>query len=435
MVTGIIVVVIFVIMAALMMLRKIPTVLALPIMAVLIGIAGRLPATGKEGILSFVLSAGALRLAGTYVAILFSCWLSQILFRTGVTDTIIKKAAEFGGDKPFVICVALCAVTVFLFTVLYGTGAVAMVGTIVLPIMLSVGTPPIVAANAYLAAMTGGYVLNPANIQLIVNITKVEAAQMYLCAGILTALCSVFALGYLFWGFKKNGIKFAFAAPVEGEDKKEERPEQVKGLRGFLACLTPFVVVAVMLIFRLEATTVFIIGMVWVIIFTVKGKWSKYSGMLVQSSIEGFKEGAPTTGLMFGIGMIINAMTAPTTQAAIAPFMQAITPQSPITLVLFVCILAPLGLYRGPFNLQGLGAGLAASMMAVTVQSVPLAALSAVFYAAFRWPTQSCPTSTQVVWTANYVGDEPVKTTNQIFLANWIFTIVTVIIMVAIYFR
>ena len=432
--TGIIVVIIFVGMALLIMLRKIPTMLALPIMAVLIGIAGRLPATGAEGILTHVLSAGALRLSGTYVPVMFSCWLSQILYRTGVTETIIKKAAEFGGDKPFVICVALCAVTVFLFTVLYGTGAVAMVGAIVLPIMLSLGVQPIMAANAFLAAMTGGYVINPANIQLIVNITKIEASSIFLCAGILTGMCVLFMVGYLVWAFKKTGMKFAFAAPVEGTggEEKEERP-QVTGFRGFLACLTPFVVVATMLIFKLEAITVFIIGIAWAIIFTWKGKWSKYSSMVVQSSFEGLKDAAPTTGLMFGIGMIINAMTTPITQAAINPFMVAITPTSAVGLIIFVCVLCPLGLYRGPFNLQGLGAGLAASMMAVG--AVPVVALSAVFYAAFRWPTQSCPTSTQVVWTANFVGDEPVKTTNQIFFANWIFTIVSVIVMVFIYFR
>ncbi len=431
MITGIIVVGIFILMAVLMMLKKIPALLALPVMAIAIGIAGGLPALGKEGILTHVLSAGALKLAGTYVAILFSCWLSQILYRTGVTDAIIKKAAEFGGDKPFVICIALCVVSVFLFTVLYGTGAVAMVGSIVLPIMLSVGIPPIIAVNSFLAAMTGGYVLNPANISAITNITGVDASTMYLCAAILTACSCLFFTVYLVWGFKKNGIKFAFAAPVDVEPA-ETRPETVKGFRGFMASMTPLVVVAVMLIFRLEAITVFIIGIVWAIIFTVNGKWSKYSGMIVQSCYEGFKEGAPTCGLMFGIGMIINAMRAPTMQAAINPFMLAITPTTATGLIIFVCLLSPLGLYRGPFNLFGLGAGLAASMLAVGV--LPVAALSAVFYAAFRWPTQSCPTSTQVVWASNYVGYDPVTTTNQVFFANWVLTAATAVIMVVLYF-
>ncbi len=433
MVTGIIVVGIFLVMAALMMSKKLPALLALPVMAVLIGVAGGLPLLGKEeGILSFVLSTGATKLAGTYVAILFSCWLSQILYRTGVTDTIIKKAAELGGDKPFIVSLGLCGVTTFLFTVLFGTGAVAMVGAVVLPILLSVGVPPIVACNAYLAAMCGGYCLNPANISAIANITGVEMQTMTLCASILTAVCVLFFIVYLAWSFKRNGMKFAFAAPIEQEkDEAEERPH-LTGIRGLLACATPLVVVAVMLIFRLEAIPIFLIGILWAIVFTVKGKWSRYSSMLVQSCYEGFKDGAPTAGLMFGIGMIINAMTAPTTQAAIRPFMEMITPHTAMALVIFVCVLAPLGLYRGPFNLMGLGAGLAASMVAVN--AVPVAALSAVFYAAYRWPSQSCPTSTQVVWTSNFVGYDPVTTTNKVFLANWVVTAVTVIIMVALYF-
>ncbi len=63
--------------------------------------------------------------------------------------------------------------------------------------------------------------------------------------------------------------------------------------------------------------------------------------MIVQSCYEGFKEGAPTASLMFGIGMLINAMMAPTTQASIAPFMQAITPATAVGLIIFVCILSP----------------------------------------------------------------------------------------------
>ena len=280
--------------------------------------------------------------------------------------------------------------------------------------------------------MTAGYMINPANIAAITNITGVAASSMYLCAAILSVMSILFAIGYLVVSFRKGGRKFAFAAPLATDENDEERPQQVTGVRGFLACMTPLVVVAVMLIFRLEAITVFLIGIVWAMIFTFNGNRTKYSGMIVQSCYEGFKEGAPTTGLMFGIGMIINAMTAPTTQAAINPFMEAITPTTAAGLILFVCLLSPLGLYRGPFNLLGLGAGLAASMLAVNV--LPVAALSAVFYAAFRWPTQSCPTSTQVVWASNYVGQDPVGTTNKVFFANWILTAVSVIVMVLIYF-
>ncbi len=431
MTVGIIVIAIFLVMAVLMMMRKIPALLALPIMAILIGVAARLPLTGETGILDYVISLGALKLSATYVAILFSCWLSQILYRTGVTDTIVKKAAEFGGDKPFIIALILCAVSVFLFTTLYGTGAAAMVGAVVIPLLLSVGVPPIVACNAFLASLSAGYSLNPANISAITNITGVATEDINLCAIILTIAGCLFTVLYLGWSFRKNGLKFAFAAPVDGKETVEERPT-VSGLKGLMACLTPLIVVVVMLAFKWQATTVFIIGIIWAIIFTFKGKWEKNMNLIVQSCYEGFKEGAPTAALMFGIGMILNAVTAPTTQAIINPFMVAITPTTAVGLIIFVCVFSPLGLYRGPFNLMGLGAGLAASMLNVKV--LPVAALSAVFYAAFRWPSQSCPTSTQVVWASNFVGYDPVTTTNQVQLANWVLTAVTVVILTLIYF-
>lgn len=435
MIMGIIIIMIFLAMAVLMMMKKIPAMLALPIMAILIGAAAGLPLRGDEGILDFVLVAGSLKLGETYVAILFSCWLSQILFRSGVTNTIIKKAAELGGDKPFVITLMLSAVTVFLFTTLYGTGAVAMVGAVVLPILLSVGIPPIVASNVFLAAMSAGYSLNPANIALITSITGVKAADINLAAIVLAVAGCLFTVIYLTWSFKKNGQKFAFAAIVEPGNKQEAEPEpptQVTGFRGLMACLTPLAVVIFMLVFKLPALAVFVIGILWAIIFTYNGKWSRNMNVIVQSFYEGFREGAPTTGLMFGIGMILNAVTAPTTQAMIRPFMVAITPTSAIGLIVFVCLLCPLGLYRGPFNLQGLGAGLAASMLAVGV--LPVAALSAVFYAAFRWPSQSGPTSTQVVWASNFVGLDPITTTNKVQLANWVMTATTVVILTFMYF-
>jgi hypothetical protein len=296
--------------------------------------------------------------------------------------------------------------------------------------MLSVGVQPIIACNAFLAAMTAGYVINPANIAALTNITGVAQSDMYLAAGILTAFSCVFCVGILLWGFRKNGTKYAFAAEIPAQDDGEEI-ETVKGVRGFLACMTPFVVVLVMLLFKLDAITVFVIGILWIMVMTFNGNWSKYCSMIVQSCYEGFKEGAPTASLMFGIGMLLCAMTAPTTQAAIQPFMEAITPTTAVGLILFVCLLSPAGLYRGPFNIMGLGAGLAVSMLAVN--AVPVLALSAAFYAAFRWPTQSCPTSTQVVWASNFVGYDPTTTAMKVFWPNWIVTALSVVVLVLLY--
>lgn len=433
---GIAICVVFVIFAVLMMTKKLSALLALPLMAIIVGVLAGLPLTGEESIIDHVIVAGALKLAGTYVAILFACWLSQILYKTGVTDTIIKKAAELGGDKPFVVALLLCGVSVFLFTVLFGTGAVAMVGAIVLPLLLSIGVPALAACNVFMAALSAGYTLNPANMTALLGITGITQQELTPCAIVLTVMGCVFTVLYLIWSFKKNGMKFAFAAPINDKDEEaeqaaaEERP-MVHGVRGLLACLTPVVVVVITLVWNISALAAFFAGVIWAIIFTVKGPWKKYMSTIVESCFEGFKEGAPTAGLMFGIGMLLNAVTASTTQTIINPFMTAITPTTAVALIIFACVLCPLSLYRGPFNIMGLGAGLAASMMAVN--ALPVAALAAVFYCTSRWPAQACPTATQVVWVSNFTGYDPVNSTNQVQIANWVFTALSIVICVLIY--
>jgi len=106
--------------------------------------------------------------------------------------------------------------------------------------------------------------INPANIAAITNITGVEQSDMYTAAIILTVMSCIFCVGILVWGFKKGGTKYAFASEISTDDSEEIEP--VKGFRGFLACMTPFVVVLIMLVFKLDAITVFLIGIVWLMV-------------------------------------------------------------------------------------------------------------------------------------------------------------------------
>ena len=429
MLAGILICVVFVLFAALMMTRKLPTLFALPIMSILFAIIAGLPILGEEGIVPYVVVGGSTSLASSYVAILISCWLSQILFRTGVTNTIVKKAAELGGDKPFVIAVLLLAVSTFLFTVLLGTGAAAMVGAVAIPILIATGIPAGSAATLFLTSLGAGYCLNPANMASTLAIAGMTQEELNPAAIVLAAGCCVFMLVHLIVVFKKNGMKFAFSAPIQASDDAPEK--SVKGIRGFLACLTPLVVVVLTLVLKWDAIATFLIGVVWAAVWTYKGKWSQYISMLVSSFNDGFKDGAPAAGLMFGIGMVLKAVSAPTTQAAILPFMSAITPKTVTALILMLCILAPLALYRGPLQIFGLGAGLLACIMGVGTFSPIL--LGALFYATSRWTFCACPTATQVVWASNFVGLDPATCTKKVQIPNWIVTIITIVIVALIY--
>ena len=106
---GILIIIAFVIIAALMITKKMPTLLALPLLAVIICIIAGVPAVGKDadgnaiGWLQTVLEAGTVRMGAAIMAVIFGAWLAQLMNKTGVTENIIKRSAELGGDKPFVV--------------------------------------------------------------------------------------------------------------------------------------------------------------------------------------------------------------------------------------------------------------------------------------------------------------------------------------------
>ncbi|MCL2080794.1 MAG: hypothetical protein FWH16_01695 [Oscillospiraceae bacterium] len=427
---GVLIIIAFIIIAVLMATKKLPALFALPVMAIAVAVLARFPIMGEDSLFNLVLVDGTTYLAGTAFLIFIACWLSGIMDRTGVTQTLIKKAAELGGDKPVIIALLLCAVTAFLFTSLYGTGAAMMVSGVVLPIMLSIGVPPAAAANLFLMAFGIGYSLNTANMSALTQVAGIEFTDLRMPAIVLAAGAGIFIVVYLFFIFKKGAKKIAFAAPVETEEDVDEEeafaPEkQVKGIRGMMACLTPLIIVVLTMVFGVPPMACFYIGILWLVIFTVNKNIKQYVNMLVTAFHEAGKDAAPPIGLCIGIGMALKAMTAARTQESIQVFMDVITPGTVFILVIFVIILAPGVLYRGPLNIYGLGAGLLACM--ITTGKLSPVILGAVFYSLCRWANDGCPTSTVVVYVSNYVGSDSITATNKLFLWRWALTAVTTI--------
>jgi hypothetical protein len=123
---------------------------------------------------------------------------------------------------------------------------------------------------------------------------------------------------------------------------------------------------------------------------------------LVSSMIRGLEDGAPAAILMMGIGMLINALQIPAVKAAIEPFIKMLPIENALTYILFFGLLSPLALYRGPFNLFGLGAGFFAIIAGAGI--LPAIAVLAAAMAIVQIQNVCDPTNTHNVWVANYVG-------------------------------
>lgn len=434
MLQGILIIILFLIIAALMITKKMPTLLALPVLAVGIAVISGVPIVGVNddgvqiGFLQTVLEAGSTRMASAYIAVIFGAWLGQMMNKSGVTENIIKKAAELGGDRPFVVTLVLGAVVALLFTTLAGLGSVIMVGTIVLPILISIGVPALTAAMVFLMAFATGLTFNLSNWQTYSSIfglplSNIREFSLYLL--VITALAAVILIVL---EFRKNGIKFAFSSPV---NEPTETSTQLKGFTGFMAMITPIIPIAMVILFEVPVVPSFIAGILWIMIFTYKG-WSKAMNVLTKACYDGFSDAAPAVILMVGIGMLYLSVTNPIVMSVLEPFMLAVTPTSRLTYVIFFIVLAPFALYRGPLNLFGLGSGIAALIIGLDI--LPVLAVMAAFLSVERVQAVGDPTNTQNVWVANFAGVEVNTITKKLMPYLWIITAIGIILASIIYF-
>ena len=147
--------------------------------------------------------------------------------------------------------------------------------------------------------------------------------------------------------------------------------------------------------------------------------------MLTKSLFDGFSATAPSVTLMIGIGMLLNAINIDAVKNSLEPMMRFVTPSNTVSFVIFFIVLAPLCLYRGPLNLWGLGAGIAALMVSLDI--LPLNVIMGGFCAVSVMQLLCCPTNTHNVWVCSYTGEEVTSVTKRLILWIWPVVIICVV--------
>lgn len=433
MLQGSLIIVAFLIIAALMMTKKIPTLLALPLMAVVICVIAGVPAIGTDaegnqiGWLQTVLENGTVRMGSAIMAVIFGAWLGQLMNKTGVTENIIKKSAELGGDRPLIVTLIMVIACAVLFTTLNGLGSIIMVGSIVLPILISVGVPALSAACIFLMAFTTGLTFNIANWKSFSTIFGLELEQIKGFEIYMLVATFIATLVLVFVEFKRNGVKFAFSAPVQDT----QPTKQLTGVTGALAMLTPLIPIVLVAVLKFPVCPAFMVGIIWILVFTSKS-FSKAMNLLVKTCYDGITDSGPAIILMIGIGILYLAVTHTMVKEVLNPFLVAVIPTSKLPYILFFSILAPLSLYRGPMNLFGLGSGIAA--LIIGLGTLPAMAVMGAFLAAERIQGCGDPTNTQNVWTANFCEVDVNAVTKRLLPYLWIIAVIGVVVSAVLYF-
>ena len=429
-ISGILLLTGFVILAVLMITRILPTLLALPMMAVWIALISGIPFTDW---LNEILLKGSMRLSSPITLVIFGSMFSNIIQKTGISDTIIKKAAEFSDDQPFSIAILMTAATAFIFLGMNGLGAIIMVGSIAIPIMTSAGIMAIDAVILILLGMVTGISLNFAGAATGIGIFGAENVLRYFTSsavislsitviyimvniprnkGIFRATAIIlkhFFLGLLFVpvSFVQTLVKHFLHKPSPHNDRRKELPTA--------ALITPIIPLVVIIVIgftvglgseadgKIDPVAAALLGFLIASFYaTIMISPAKTVNLFSGALIDGIKDIAGVIFLFMGIGMLVAATTHPASTEILDPFLKAVMPSSFYGMLIFFIILAPAALYRGPLNMYGMGSGIAAIMK--NISSLPATSLYGMFRGVEFVQILADPTNSHNTWLAGYAG-------------------------------
>ncbi|MBN2279340.1 MAG: citrate transporter [Candidatus Marinimicrobia bacterium] len=471
--------VVFFSMVILMFFRKIPALLALPVMAFFIPlIAG----VSIGDTIQLVIGEGATKLSRAYTVAIFGSMLSILLQQTGIARNFIKIGAELAGDNTWAIAVLMMSMIALLFSTLGGLGAVIMVGTIILPIMSSIGIGALTTTGIFLFGFSIGGILNVGNWVVYIdvlgmNINQVRpfaltmfgvaflVALLYITVQLhrdgtkinfikigLRVLILIIVISAIFLGFNQlddnirstisgifkqagTGIKYALAIGLGGiviltfihklfKHKKE------KDNIYWTAYLTPILPLVLILVFNMGFIAAFICGLLFGFLATYhKGSLNQF----IQSIFKGGSVVMPAVVMFFGIGMLLNAIMGPGGDWAashpegwpvlniLRPLFEQIVPTSAWQYIFLFALAAPLALYRGPLNIWGMGYGVAAVFVA---SGLPAGAVMGMLITVGQIQGISDPTNTHNVWLANEMDQNVQKILQNTLPYSWLLAII-----------
>ena len=383
---GLAVLAVFAIFALLMYRRIMPAILAVPLMAVTMALTAGvpLPQVGE------IVTGGAIALAPVYVTVIFGALLARVTLDTGIARALVNLAAEYGGEAPLTLALILCAVVALLFTSLSGLGAVIMVGSIVLPIMMTTGVPRVVAATLFLMAFALGFIFNITNWTFYTRLFGVVPQQMTQYAVLLAVIDALALVVYAVVSFAHERDYATWALGADDEPQAPRVPP--------IALVTPLLPLVLYFALHLDPILAFAFSAIFGAVVT---SGTRTIQTLIASAVRGVEDVAPAVLLFIGIGMLFTATKTPQFTAALAPLVHGWA-NNPFAYVAIFGICSPLVLYRGPLN--PFGVGIAVFTVLLATHALPPVVLVAAVMAVVQVQNVCDPTNTANVWVANFTG-------------------------------
>jgi H+/gluconate symporter-like permease len=390
-VTGIALLLAFLAVVVLIIRGQSPVIMLL-LLAIVWAVLARI---GIGDIQSKVLQGGGVAYASAVIIIVFGAWFAQVLIQTGIAESVIRSAVELAGDRPLVTAMLITLVTAVLFTSMYGVGAAIAIGIIALPIMMSQGVPPRVAAPAFTIGIGAGCFVNVVQFSMFQKLLpglKYESPYLKVWAlGGAVYVLSAWAMEFVY--LRKLGVRHA-ASVVPKMVVRKRTP--------YYTYVAPILPVLMTVVFKWEIIPTFIVSIVAALALTWKDRtFQGHINLFNKTFYDAFPDIATIAALWTICGMIIVAGQMPQISNALRPIFAPILPHTPLQAALFFGLLGGICcIYRGPLVIIGTGAALLSIILGNHELAIPY--LYSVWLGGTNLQGSMDPTNSWTLWTIGY---------------------------------
>lgn len=390
--TGILLLVAFLIVVAAIVRGQSPIIMLLLLAIVWALLAG----ISINDIQSKILQGGGVAYASAVIIIVFGAWFAQVLIQTGIAESVIRSAVELTGDRPIVTAMTVNLVTALLFTSMYGVGAAIAIGVIALPIMMSQGIPPRVAAPVFTMGVGAGAFVNLVQFGTFEKLfpgIKYEAPWLtYFFIGMVVYILIAWLMIWV--NLRKLGVRHAASVDTAAPPPRKRTP--------YFTYLVPIFPVFMIMVFKWQIIPTFILSIVLALALTAKQR--SFQGTLNlfnKTFFDAFPDIATIAALWTICGMIIVTGQMPQVAGALRPIFDPILPHTTLQAAIFFAVLGGIGsIYRGPMVVVGTGAALLAIIL--SNNEIPVLYLYALWLGPTVMQGSVDPTNSWTLWTIGY---------------------------------
>jgi hypothetical protein len=306
---------------------------------------------------------GGTRTAGAMISFIFAGLFARAQIETGIVENIVKRAAELGGDRPFVVALILGFASAYSTLGAFNGGALTA-HAIALPILISMGLSPLTAAVIQGFGCLQFILFWPFRWAYFSTVTKVTLVQAMPFLLIFTPIICLTWIGFVIYQFKVNKLPIRWSAPKESLTKVEKKVP-------LYALLCPLLPLLFIIVFKTPDILAFILSALIAVLVTQRGsgrKLSEMPGFLTKVFLLGINDVNYNICLFIGIGFILQAADFPFMKAIFGESLKTILPSSPIFFILFFSgFIGICALFRGPAQPWAMGAAVFASITGVGI--------------------------------------------------------------------